>query len=183
MLEKSLIFHCSPTLAGIKTGNLFHYRFTSVNDFLLELHDLNHKLNEKGIQIEALHRKGSGALILAYRPKRLNSDLRKNGVFTFLKRFGYSEADAEHAISRLKARFALQNGFPHEIGLFLGYPLIDVIGFIENKGQNSKRAGCWKVYRDEGEAEKMFNRYKKCNEVYLKMFDKGRSVLQLTVAV
>lgn len=183
MLEKSLIFHCSPTLAGIKTGSLFLYRCPSINDLLTELHDLNHRLNGKGIVIEALHIKNSGALILAYRPKRLDADLKEQGVFPFLKGFGYTEADSEHAISRLKERFALQAGFPHEIGLFLGYPLIDVTGFIENRGQNSKCAGCWKVYRDERETVKLFDRYKKCKEVYLKMFDKGCSVLQLTVAV
>ena len=25
------------------------------------------------------------------------------------------------------------NGFPHEIGLFLGYPMTDVLGFIEGR--------------------------------------------------
>jgi hypothetical protein len=130
MLEQSLIFHCSPTLAGIKTGSLFLYRFASTDDLLTELHDLNHKLSGKGIHIEALHIKNLTALILAYRPKRLDADLKQKGVFTFLKQYGYKRADSEYAISGLKERFALQTSFPHEIGLFLGYPLTDVIGFI-----------------------------------------------------
>ena len=29
MLEKSVIEHCSPTLASIKTGNLFTYKYES----------------------------------------------------------------------------------------------------------------------------------------------------------
>lgn len=38
--------------------------------------------------------------------------------------------------------------FPHEVGLFLGYPVWDVKGFIEHKGQQYKLCGYWKVYDD-----------------------------------
>jgi hypothetical protein len=183
MLEQSLIFHCSPTLAGIKTGSLFSCRFASADEFLSELCDLNQTLSDRGIRIEVLRVKSSRALVLAYRPKRLATDLNKSGVWRFLNQFGYAENDPERAISRLKARFAPQAGFPHEIGLFLGYPLADVADFIKNRGRNSKCTGCWKVYRDEGEAARLFRRYEKCKEVYLQMFGKGCSVLQLTVAV
>ena len=30
MLENKLIEHCSPTLAGLKTANMFNYRFSSI---------------------------------------------------------------------------------------------------------------------------------------------------------
>ena len=53
--------------------------------------------------------------------------------------------------------------FPHEIGLFLGYPAEDVKGFIENKAASSKCSGCWKVYGDEQTAMNLFEEYK---EVY-----------------
>lgn len=49
--------------------------------------------------------------------------------------------------------------FPHEIGLFLGYPLEDVKGFIENKADSSKCSGCWKVYGNEQKALKLFEKY------------------------
>ncbi|HML36088.1 MAG TPA: DUF3793 family protein [Bacillota bacterium] len=182
MLERLLITHCSPTLAGIKTGNLFQICFDSEDALRSELQDLSHKLNGKGILFEVLRMKNRTALILAYRPKRLEQDLAKRDIALFLRDFGYLESGLECAISRLKERIDAQAGFPHEIGLFLGYPLTDVIGFIENEGRNSKCTGCWKVYRDEGEAMKLFDRYKKCREVYSRMFAAGRSVMQLTVA-
>lgn len=59
----------------------------------------------------------------------------------------------------------------------------DVIGFIENKGHNYKCKGCWKVYCNECETQKTFQRYQKCRNVYLRLWKQGRSVLQLTVAV
>jgi hypothetical protein len=182
MLEKLLIMHCAPTLAGIKTANLFQCGFVSKPDYLKELQGLNRKLNEKGILLEVLRMSRCSSLILAYRPKCLSYDLGELGVDTFLQKFGYENIGVEYAIARLKERFALQSGFPHEIGLFLGYPLVDVVGFIQNNGRNSRHSGCWKVYRDEKEAIKLFERYKKCREVYVRLFSGGRTVQQLTVA-
>ena len=182
MLEKLLIMHCAPTLAGIKTGNLFQCNFASMDGLLLELQDLNEKMKSKGIHLEILRIRNLNALILAYRPKYLERDLKKSGVSNFLIKFGYIKGDPAGAVSKLKERFEGQNEFPHEIGLFLGYPLIDVIGFVENGGQNSKCTGCWKVYRNESEAIKLFDRYKKCKDVYTKMFAKGCSIMQLIVA-
>ena len=85
-------------------------------------------------------------------------------------------------LALLKKRFEASEDFPHEIGIFLDYPLGDVIGFIQNGGQNYKCSGCWKVYCNECEALKMFQKYHKCREVYRNLWAKGRSVLQLTVA-
>ena len=87
---------------------------------------------------------------------------------------------------RLQLRFADykedRQPFPHEMGVFLGYPLGDVIGFIKNAGQNCKCVGCWKVYCNECEAIKAFARFKKCTSVYVRLWNQGRSVRQLTVA-
>ena len=82
----------------------------------------------------------------------------------------------------MKDRLHMCEKFPHEIGLFLDYPLVDVIGFIRNTGKNCKCSGCWKAYGNAKEAEKTFCRYKKCREIYPRLWENGRSVLQLTVA-
>ena len=74
------------------------------------------------------------------------------------------------------------DSFPHEIGIFLGYPLGDVMGFIQNAGKNCKCSGCWKVYCDECEARRLFAQFQKCREIYARLWNQGRSVWQLTVA-
>ena len=85
-------------------------------------------------------------------------------------------------MKKIKERFSHGGDFPHEIGIFLGYPLGDVIGFIQNLGKNCKCTGCWKVYCDECSAKKTFDKFKKCTEVYTRLWSQGRTVLQLTVA-
>lgn len=72
--------------------------------------------------------------------------------------------------------------FPHEIGLFLGYPPLDVEGFINNRKDELKCTGYFKVYSDKAKALKLFAQYKKCTEVYSKLVQKGRSIERLTVA-
>lgn len=122
------------------------------------------------------------ALVYLCRPQRLENDLHKPGVQKFLRACGYQGEHWEEALKELKERLHMCEKFPHEIGLFLDYPLVDVIGFIRNTGKNCKCSGCWKAYGNAKEAEKTFCKYKKCREIYSRLWENGRSVLQLTVA-
>ena len=38
-----------------------------------------------------------------------------------------------------------EQGFPHEIGVFLGYPVEDVEGYMQNDGKNFLLVGYWKM--------------------------------------
>lgn len=48
--------------------------------------------------------------------------------------------------------------------------------------KNSKCTGYWQVYGDEQAAMRKFTAYRKCSEVYKRLWNSGRSVLELTVA-
>lgn len=181
MLEHHLVMHCSPTLAGIKTGNLFNFTFTSHEDLILQVNGISKKLGSKGICIEVLRIKDSRALILVYRPKKMAVDLKKDGVTDFLKGCGYASTSVDYAVSRLKERLRNTGTFSHEIGLFLGYLLDDVIGFIQNQGRNWKCIGYWKVYTNVCKTRKLFKQYKQCTGIYSKLFADGYSIMQLIV--
>lgn len=180
-IEKNLIRHCSPTLASLKTASLFTVEFacrTELNDVLREW---NKRLYDKGVAMLALSETDSRALIYVFRKNRLRRDLCCPKIKRFLKNNGYGGTNIGAALSTLRTHLTEFGDFPHEIGIFLGYPIDDVIGFIANKGQNCKCTGCWKVYFNECEAAKTFARFKKCEAVYLRLWEQGRSVRQLTV--
>lgn len=184
MIEKYLIEHCAPTLASLKTANLFTYHFEAEEDIFKYLDIWNSKFKGKGIELILLKKQESFALIYVCRKARLQEDLNKAGVAEFLADYGYKDTDVDYAINMLKIRLSQCVSFPHEIGIFLDYPLGDVIGFIDNTGANCKCIGCWKVYCDECEAIRTFAKYKKCKEVYTRLWsEEKRSILQLTVAV
>ena len=88
----------------------------------------------------------------------------------------------DECIDALARRVHCGEEFPHEIGVFLDYPLSDVIAFIENKGMHFRQVGYWKVYSNEAEALRIFALYTKCREVYLKCYRRGFGVERLTVA-
>lgn len=181
MIEKYLIEHCSPTLASLKTANLFSVSLDSEHDAYLQLEQWSSLLAPKGIELFIIKKQGGTALVYVFRRAMLQKDLEKPGVAEFLSDYGYSDLDPQAALERLGARLAYSGEFPHEIGLFLGYPLGDVQGFIRYGGRNCKCTGCWKAYCNEEEALRTFERFNKCRTVYKKLWQGGRSVLQLTV--
>lgn len=182
MIEKYLIEHCSPTLASLKTANLFSFPLESQKNAEFELMSLAAMLRPKGVEILVIKRSGTTALIYVYRRDMLQKDLLKPGVAEFLSAYGYRDTDIQSALSRLVARLLCAGDFPHEIGIFLGYPLNDVECFIKYGGRNCKCSGCWQAYENVEEAVKIFNRYKKCRAVYKKQWLGGRSLFQLTVS-
>lgn len=181
-IESCLIRHCAPTLAALKTAGLFTMEFSDKKELDENLNAWNSNLSEKGVMLISLNEKNNRALIYVFRKKRLQQDLNCPKTKLFLQKNGYSDLDVEAAITTLKNRLELSEEFPHEIGIFLGYPAEDVIGFIQNKGRNCRCAGCWKVYYNESETRKLFARYKKCEYIYTRLWEQGKSILRLTVA-
>lgn len=166
MSDDYIIRHCAPTLAGIKTGSIFTYPYGSRESVLEEVRQMNRRLRPKGLRALPLRFSDKKALIYLYRPKRLSADLTDETAVRLLRRYGYDTESCEKCIVRLVRKLRTQEAFPHEIGLFLGYPPEDVRGFIENDACGCKCVGCWKVYGDEEAAKKKFAQYKKCTRVY-----------------
>ena len=94
----------------------------------------------------------------------------------------YMSESEKELVERLKERIRQLEDFPHEIGLFLSYPIEDVLGFIENRGKNYILNGYWKVYGNEEEARKSFFKYRKCTDVYHKLFMGGTPIEKLVRA-
>lgn len=182
MSEEMIVTHCSPTLAGMKTGNLFTCPYSSQCEMRDSVRHWNKILSGKGLRILPLRYNGHSALIYIYRPTMLDADLQNELACSLLRERGYAAETPGRCIVQLVQRLAEYEEFPHEIGLFLGYPPEDVCGFIENKACGCKCTGCWKVYGDEEAAKKTFAKYKKCTKVYCEQYAKGKSIERLTVA-
>lgn len=179
--ENALVRYCAPTLAGLKTGGLFRFPYPAAKALREDMVKINRQLNARGVAARPLQYKAGWALIYIYRPDRLRQDLSGSRARDLLLEYGYSPDDPGHCIGRLSLRLRAAGEFPHEIGLFLGYPPTDVYGFIQNRGQNCKCSGCWKVYGDPAYAKKQFARFKKCSAIYRQKLREGTALLRLTV--
>lgn len=180
MSEELVVLHCSPTLAGLKTANMYVCSYSSREELREDISGLNAALHSKGLRVIPLRYSNGKALVYVYRPSELKCDLCCEKASSVLKSCGYKCESPEKCIARLISRLRCSEEFPHEIGLFLGYPPEDVEGFIEKRP--CKLTGFWKVYGDEKKAEKRFEGFRKCTKVYYSCWKNGRPLERLAVS-
>ena len=180
-LEYALVKHCAPTLAGLKAGSLFSFLEPVTAGLQLEIDTLNMLLQSKGLTLRLMKDLGSRALCYLYRSSQLARILADPENAAFLRSVGYSRVDLPDALSTLQNRLHTCSQFPHEIGLFLGYPLEDVVGFIRNQGRGCLCCGCWKAYANACDAQKRFDQFGRCTMVYCRLYQAGRPLNLLTV--
>ncbi len=183
--EEVFVEVCAPTFRGVKPSNLFRYQPANREELLEKLDYWNGELQTSGLRVRALKECGrTGAfLILVYREKWLKSILDKSSVRHFLKKTGYKMGEqVDCFLNQLSDRLCLERDFPHEIGIFLGYPLEDVEGFIDNQGKNYTLSGYWKSYGDPKEARERFDSYRECTEICREKYRQGTPIIQLVKA-
>ncbi len=179
--EELLVRFCAPTLAGIKAASLFTCHYERKQELTRELIMLNRRLADKGLRIIPLRCEAGRCLIYMYRPEALLRCLSNRECREILRQEGYTGNSLGQDIGQLIHRFRTGEQFPHEIGIFLDYPVEDVKGFICHAGKCYKAAGYWKVYGDVAAACRLFQRYRKCTEIYCREAARGIGVERLAV--
>lgn len=169
-----LILQIAPLLKGVKLSCIFVIQAVYLNMILNELKDTP-------ISLRVLCKSEGRYTIMLYRKDCLKTYLDQQHIRTFLKQYGYQtyqenlETQFNNWMSLLEKRVSYfhqkEGTFPHEIGVFLGYPMQDVLGFIENAGENYILNGYWKVYSDAKAAKARFQSYdaakiETVNEIY-----------------
>lgn len=182
MSEELIIRHCSPTLAGLKTANMFSCVYDEAHALNGAIRAFNKRLGKKGLRMIPLRFGKERALIYVYRPDKLKNDLCDSLSRRLLTERGYDCASCGRCIGRLMERIKQGGDFPHEIGLFLGYAPDDVKCFMHDPNEGLLCTGCWRVYANEAEKKRLFARFQKCTEVYKRCFSEGITLERLTVA-
>lgn len=181
--EAVLVRQCAPTLAGMKPGSIFCFNHSPLEVSRQRVCQWNKQLEPFGLTVQILlERPGSSSVIVfVYRHDRLEQMLSDDAYQSFLAEAGYERTNLDGLLEQLAYRLRTQPEFPHEIGVFLGYPLRDVIGFIENHGRNFTCCGFWKSYGDPAEMQVCFACYRRCIQTYVAMFEQGIPIERLAV--
>ena len=180
--EELIVDHCAPTMAGLKTGSLFNCPLEDSAELMEKIIELNRRIVPRGLRLVPLKIKERSALVYMYRPQMLDEDLKHVMAEEILTERNYPVGQAERCLACLVRRLRHEEEFPHEIGLFLGYPPEDVEGFIKNGAAGAKCVGTWKVYGDVETAQRRFAQYKKCTRLYRAAFKKNQSFDRLIVS-
>ena len=172
-LDTQVALQCAPLLTGMKISNLLTVG-RSKRAAVLEL------FKETAVSCCILYEASEKTTFLFYiRPAR-EAYLSRPEVKVLMERFGYRGCDLEEILSLVSIKYEEHMedcaGFPHEIGLLLGYPAKDVTGFIENNGKNFLYIGYWKVYSDLSECKRIFQSYNHAREHIIHMVSRGMKI-------
>lgn len=167
--EQLLYVHCAPTIDGIKCASLFTCRKGALPTWAADLAACGTWAAERGLACRVLCQCPERLVVLLYRPRLLERLVEVRGRRAFLNQLGYPPgADLEGLLEELGRRIGAGGcAFPHEIGLFLGYPLADVRGFMDGGEAQCLFTGFWKVYANADRARRRFARYRASRQRYL----------------
>ena len=164
-LDSILAYHCAPALLGRKPANLVTLNRAEFPDLEERVEDYTQMFAANQISFRLLCRCDCNCLLLVYRGALLEQQIFSPLALQILRLEGYGgDDDLEKMLDRLGWRLEKSQEFPHEIGLFLGYPPEDVRGFQIHRGQDCKFCGYWKVYSDVERAKALFRVYDRCRE-------------------
>ena len=100
-----------------------------------------------------------GKRVLFINEKSMEQVLSNKKCVNFLKFVGYPyEYKLSTYMNELVVRLQSEE-FPHEIGIFLGYPLKDVLGFMGYGKYKFCKTRYWKVYGDESVSDAVNNKF------------------------
>lgn len=179
IFERHLAYFCSPVLMKKKVSNLVSISKRDLDNIDEYIEYYNLHLNGFDFVIEKLCECDNRVLILVYNRTSLSEHICSYENMYLLKRYGYKESySLRKMLSILKDRIA-RTKFPHEIGVFLGYPVADIVGFIQNRGKNYKLNGYWKVYGDEEYARDLFELYDELRNILIFDLNQTRSLIDI----
>ncbi len=161
-------YNIAATLKGIKPSYLMVFHKNQTRDFYTGWKNYRTYI-ASSLDIEFLELKEDGKSIhvLFYRKSALKKTLRRRSNREFLSRFGYNKLDdLGQTLELLAKRYEIS--CPHEIGVFLGYPVDDVVHFIYPSKKECLLSGYWKVFTDRQGAEETFKAYDQCRIDVLK---------------
>jgi len=169
-LTAHLMLECSEVLAGAKPANLISLvnRTRSCGRNLYQLWQHHHKDLAKrltDLNFMVLQTRERALLLLCYNHTRLEHHLSHAGIRALLHKAGYdAETSGDALLDELCRRIGSNDSFPHEIGLFIGYPAKDVAAFMGLVKLPFSCQGPWKIFGNPEHSLGLAEQYRCCRQ-------------------
>lgn len=171
-----LALQCAPFIAGLKPSNLF---IAGKNNLCGAVG----LFEQAGFSYFVLLKTERKTVFLLYDGTELEKYVSRGCAALLLRRLGYYNLGLSELLRKCRLRYRQYasegEGFPHELGIFLGYPIEDVAGFIKNGGKNCLYTGYWKVYADLPAKLSVFKSYEDAQLSLLKMLSEGADIRKI----
>lgn len=174
-----LVLELAPTINGNKPATILALKDTKY----MALYSLWKRCGEKILarsilKHTVLKETPNSLIILFYHPESLEKCMVESTHRNFLEQRGYQVTKGlEHCLELLRTRF--QHTCPHEIGLLLGIPLKDVLGFMGLNHLALTCRGLWCIYGEPSCSRALMECFKDDRKRILEMLRKGYTPLNL----
>ncbi len=170
-LLRFLMIKTAAVRAGIKPGALLRVaRCCRLSDAEIRLCQ-NEILDALKLKFRILKDDPDSALVLFYDPELLAETLADPEKAAYLAGHGYGECRRTgEYLNMLKERCRTMS-LPHEVGIFIGYPLKDVMGFIEKAPRTPVARGDWQVFGEPEESLRLMQLYRCAEQLAEKIIE------------
>ena len=169
---------CAPFLKGLKISSVI----TMEQKMCEELSEI---FEETGVEYRILSCRDGRCLVFFFRRSELEYHLMLPDNQRLLEAYGYHMRNLDEMLKRLAQSVrqisSRKLGFPHEIGVFLGYPKEDVEGFIQNEGRKYLMIGYWKVYSNPEKARMIFLEYARAKVCAVNEYLDGKNIREIAL--
>lgn len=169
-LTAHLLLESSEVLGGVKPANLVSLvnRTRPCGRNLYRLWQSHHdelSASFPGIRFNVLQTRERALLLFCYNPAHLEAHLAHHGIRVLLKKAGYDTAlSSEALLTELCRRIENSGTFPHEIGLFIGYPAKDVAAFMGLVKLPFACQGPWKIFGNPEQSLGLAEKHRCCRQ-------------------
>lgn len=166
---KCILKNIGATIMGVKPAEIRNVR-TYYDEYEIWSKCKESISTYREIDFIELNQKNNRKLVFFYHKKALDKQLKQPQVLKFLKDLGYPkkyrlDSYVNLLTEKIKNNKLGINEFPHEIGLFFGYPIKDVLGYMGYVDLEPSGGKEWKFYGD-----------KRVSKLQKRKFDKARNM-------
>jgi len=178
---------CMPVLMKIKTAGFINFKKAYITDMQIFIWLLEEELQIFHCQYDFIYEDEKYIYVFIYNLEPLKAVVGELCHHPILLNNGYSPLDLtlDNYIKIFKYRYmdyAIHKvTFPHELGIFLGYPIHDVEGYINNNGENYLLNGYWKVYDKAADAVKTFHIYQCYRNKAVELILSGKALSEILI--
>ncbi|PRX30997.1 uncharacterized protein DUF3793 [Orenia metallireducens] len=166
---KSLLSNIGATIMGVKPAELRSVILSRCGDCLYWQDCKKSLLEHQDLGVLEIGEveKQNKIKVLFYHRFSLDRYLKAKHNLKFLREIGYPKNySLDSYLKHLKRRLE-SNEFPHEIGVFFGYPLKDVLGFMGYLNLDTSDCGEWRFYGN-----------KRVSQLQQKRFEEARNYVK-----
>ncbi|EGW39545.1 DUF3793 family protein [Desulfosporosinus sp. OT] len=151
-----VIEHLGPIVLGIKPSELLN---VSLYDQRIWEEFKTLFSQQEQLRLREIRQINGRQQVIFYHRATLDTVLREKHHQEFLRTFNYPEIYSlncylNHVLGKIKSK-----AFPHEIGIFLGYPLKDVLGFMKQIPLTYVGTHGWRIYGDMQVSGEIYEKY------------------------